>query len=86
MKFAHIADAHLGREQFQQPFRYRDYLNAFRQAIEKSIDERVDFILLAGDLFHVSKPSPKAIRDAVEILNLAKRKNIPVFAIEGNHD
>ncbi|NJE25974.1 exonuclease SbcCD subunit D [Thermococcus sp. MV5] len=86
MKFAHIADAHLGREQFQQPFRYRDYLNAFRQAIEKSIDERVDFILLAGDLFHVSKPSPKAIRDAVEILNLVKKKDIPVFAIEGNHD
>jgi len=86
MKFAHIADAHLGREQFQQPFRYADYVEAFRKAVERSIRENVDFILLTGDLFHVSKPSPKAIRDAIEILNLAKKRNIPVFAIEGNHD
>lgn len=86
MKFAHIADPHLGREQFQQPFRYLDYLEAFRKAIERSIRENVDFILLTGDLFHVSKPSPKAIRDSIEILNMAKERGIPVFAIEGNHD
>ncbi|AIF69935.1 hypothetical protein PAP_07730 [Palaeococcus pacificus DY20341] len=86
MKFAHIADVHLGREQFQQPFRYRDYVEVFRKSMEISIREGVDFILLSGDFFHVSKPSPKAIRDAVEILSLAKKKDIPVFAIEGNHD
>ena len=34
MKFAHIADAHLGREQFQQPFRYADYVEAFRKAVD----------------------------------------------------
>ena len=86
MRFAHIADVHLGREQFNQPFRYDDYLKAFREAIEKSVKAGVDFILISGDLFHVSRPSPRTIRDAVEVLELPRRKGIPVFAIEGNHD
>ncbi|AEK71957.1 DNA double-strand break repair protein mre11 (mre11) [Thermococcus sp. 4557] len=86
MRFAHIADVHLGREQFNQPFRYDDYLKVFRESIEKAVKARVDFILIAGDLFHVSRPSPRTIRDAVEVLELPRRKGIPVFAIEGNHD
>ncbi len=86
MKFAHIADVHLGREQFNQPFRYDDYLRVFREAVEKAVKADVDFILIAGDLFHVSRPSPRTIRDAVEVLELPRRKGIPVFTIEGNHD
>lgn len=86
LKFAHIADVHLGYEQYRLPYRAIEFRDAFRAAVSKAIEERVDFILVSGDLFHQSRPSPETLKDAMDILKLARDANVPVFAIEGNHD
>lgn len=87
VRFLHLADIHLGNDQYRSPVRAQDMYEAFRDAIARfGIEQGVDFILIAGDLFDKRNVSPAAMLQAIEALKLCKEAGIPVVAIEGNHD
>ncbi|MFO7917136.1 MAG: DNA repair exonuclease [Anaerolineae bacterium] len=85
-RFLHAADIHLGYQQYNSKERYNDFARAFEQMAEDAIDHEVDFVLLAGDLFHKRTVDPRTLLQATRILGRLQDEGIHVFAIEGNHD
>lgn len=86
MKFIHCSDIHLGKTIDENYERYRDYFDILSRVIKQIMDEKADFLLIAGDLFHQGSISPTTLADAMEVLQPLKDMGIPVIAIEGNHD
>ncbi|WP_407380804.1 exonuclease SbcCD subunit D [Methanobrevibacter sp.] len=86
MKFAHLADTHLGYRQFGLYEREKDFYEVFEKIIDRIIEEKVDFVIHSGDLFDSSRPSPMALLTFQKGLIKLKNANIPIFAIAGNHD
>ena len=84
MKFAHLADCHIGG--WRDPKLRNIAAKAFEKAIDSCIEKNVDFILIAGDLFNTSLPSVDGLKLAVKKLKELKDKNIPVYLIAGSHD
>ncbi len=84
MKFAHIADCHIGA--WSEPELSELVLKAFNKAIDESIEEDVDFILISGDLMDTSRPSTDVLAPAVQKLREAKQKGIRIYTIPGSHD
>ncbi|OYT55735.1 MAG: hypothetical protein B6U68_04405 [Candidatus Aenigmarchaeota archaeon ex4484_14] len=85
MKFAHMADLHLGAWS-NHPVLREMPLKAFKRAVDVCIDERVDFVIIAGDFFDTSIPSIDVMRFAVSQLKRLHDKGIRVYVITGSHD
>jgi len=84
MKFAHLGDCHLGSWRIPQLQQLN--LDSFRKAIDTSIKESVDFVLIAGDLFDSAYPSIEILKEAFFELKRLKDAGIPCFIIAGSHD
>jgi DNA repair protein SbcD/Mre11 len=84
MKFAHIADCHIGG--WRDPKLKNIGAQAFEKAIDSCIEKNVDFVLIAGDLFNTSLPSVDGLKLVVQKLKQLKDKEIPVYIIAGSHD
>src|SRR3989338_3519462 len=84
MKFAHLADCHIGGWKDIQLKELS--IKAFENAINMCINENVAFVLIAGDLFNTSLPNIDLIKRTAEILNRLKENEIDTYIIPGSHD
>lgn len=84
VKFAHLSDCHLGgwRQEELQELNF----NSFRKIIETCINEKVDFVLVAGDLFDSAYPPIEILKETFAEFKKLKDSGIPVFLIAGSHD
>jgi exonuclease SbcD len=85
-RFLHFADCHLGYWQYNNRERYNDFGRAFLQVVDVARTERVDFVLLAGDLFHKRSIEALTLNQAMIGLERLKEAGIPCIAVEGNHE
>jgi DNA repair protein SbcD/Mre11 len=89
IKFLHTADIHLGktyRTSSGDAERYEDFFRMLGCIVSDAISERVDFVLIAGDLFHTGQILPRTFARTIETLQPLKDAGIPCIAVEGNHD
>src|SRR5919199_2022863 len=85
-RFVHAADIHLGNEQYNLVARADDFARAYLAMVDHAISRKVDFVLIAGDLFHHVQADAWTFKQALAGLALLREADIPVVAIEGNHD
>lgn len=85
-RFLHIADIHLGYQQYGLSERFDDFSRTFIDIVDEALRREVDFVLLAGDLFHKRAVNPLAMRVAVAGLETLRDAEVPVLAVEGNHE
>lgn len=84
--FVHVADLHLGYTQYNLEVRREDFDNAFKEIVDKTIDLKPDFILIAGDIFQQARPSNVTLENAIDCFKRLKDSEIPVLAVDGSHD
>jgi DNA repair protein SbcD/Mre11 len=86
-RFLHLADIHLGFDKYESPERTQDFFYALQDVLERyALNPPVDFVLIAGDLFEHRNILPATLNQAQICLEMLQQAEIPVLAIEGNHD
>lgn len=94
IKFIHTADIHLGKKLSSNSSSNNElealFINAteeaFENLVELAVDEKVDFILIAGDLYDREARSIKSSHFFLEQCQYLKDNGIKIYIISGNHD
>ncbi|PVX25404.1 MAG: hypothetical protein CW691_04650 [Candidatus Bathyarchaeum sp.] len=84
--FVHAADLHLGYAQYNLDVRRKDFNNVFGELVDKTIELKPDFMILAGDIFEHARPSNSTLEAAIANFRRLKDAGIPVLAVDGSHD
>lgn len=85
MKILHTSDLHIGKYIGTYDLK-EDTEYVLNQVVDTAIRERVEVVLISGDIFDRPNPSEEAIKMYVSFLKELLDKNIKVIAISGNHD
>jgi len=79
-----MADLHIGG--WREPKMSILTIEAFKSAVDDCIEQQIDFLIIAGDLFNTSLPNIDYIKETVKLLKRLKDSNIPVYIVPGSHD
>ena len=85
MTILHTADWHLGQT-FMQKSRKEEHQLFIHWLLEILDQEKIDVVIVAGDIFDVANPAIEAMDLYHHFLLEAYKQNIDVIIIGGNHD
>jgi len=90
IKFIQTSDLHLGMTfkslQDKSKLHRIDCKTTFSKIIDLCIKERVNALLIGGDLFDTPEPPKSLVKFVINELEKLEKENIYVFIISGNHD
>ncbi|MBC7127045.1 MAG: exonuclease SbcCD subunit D [Candidatus Methanosuratus sp.] len=84
MKFAHMADLHLGAVSDPKMKELESWTleRAFRICEERG----VEFVIIAGDIFHINIPDLAVVKGAVEVFKRFTDTGRKIYVVYGSHD
>lgn len=87
MKILHTADWHIGQlfHEYDRTYEHQQFLDWL---VETLHHEKIDVLLISGDVFDISNPSAQSIRMFYSFLNQATSRNpdLQIIITAGNHD
>ncbi len=86
ISFIHCSDLHLGYDQYGQEERFLDFGRSFSHIVDYALAHEVNYVVVAGDMFNKRSINSRTLAQAMSLLDKLRAAQIPVIAIEGNHD
>ena len=85
MKFMHLSDLHLGKRVHEYSM-IEDQEYILKEIADIAAEEKVDAVLIAGDIYDKSIPTEEAVNLLDHFLFTLAAQNHGVWLISGNHD
>lgn len=85
MKIMHLSDLHIGKRVNEYSM-LQDQIYILKEILRIIDDEKVETVIIAGDVYDRSLPPNEALGLFDEFLYQLSGRNVNVFVISGNHD
>ena len=85
MKIMHLSDLHIGKRVNEYSM-LQDQIYILKEILRIIDNEKVETVIIAGDLYDRSLPPNEALELFDEFLYQLSSRNVNVFVISGNHD